>query len=139
MQWHPEIHPDDVLDDLYHAPMHGSERAAAQHRHLRRGVRRDGASTELPKVDADIRACGGSARTGAGASSGAVFEENDEVLCRVEGKVLDAYAEVIYDKPCLVRRVARQPRGDQPPRRAVLLERLGEQPPHELVRVAVPC
>ncbi len=66
--------------------MHGSERAAAQYGHLRRRVRCDGAGAELPKVDADIRACGGDARTGAGASNGSVFEEDDEVLCGVKGK-----------------------------------------------------
>ncbi len=137
VQRHPKVHPDDILDDLYHASVHGAKRAPAQHGHLRRRVRRDDASAEFPQVDADIRASGRGARIGGGARDGAVFEEHDEVLGGVERKVLDADAEVVDDEPRLVHVVRRQPRRDQPARRPELLQRLGEQPPHELVRVAV--
>ena len=105
---------------------------------LRRRVRRDDASAKLPKVHANVRS--GRRRAGRGdrADSRTMLEEDDEVLRRVERKVLDAHAEVVHDEPRLPRGVARQPRGDQHSRRAELLQRLGEQAPHELVGVAVP-
>ena len=138
MQRHPEVHSDDVLHDLYHAPVHGAERTSAQHGYLRRRVGRNGTGAEFPKMDTDIRACSSGARIGGRASGRAVLEEDDKVLCGVECKVLDAHAKVVDDEPCLVYGVAREPRGDEPACRAILLECLGKQPTYELVCVTMP-
>ena len=138
VQRHPKVHPDDVLHDLYHAPVYRAKRAATQHGHLRRRVWCAGAGAEFPKVDANVRAGSSSARVSTGTNGRSMLEEDDEVLRGVECKVLDTHAKVVDDEPRLVGGVARQPRGDQPARRAKLLECLGEQPSYQFVRVAVP-
>ena len=66
-----------------------------------------------------------------------MLKQNDKILCRIERKVLDPHAEVVHDEPRLARDAAGQPRCDELARRAELLERLREQPPDELVGVAV--
>ena len=47
-----------------------------------------------------IRACSRGAGISTGASGGMIFEEDNEVLRRVKGKVLDTYAEILNDNPC---------------------------------------
>ena len=138
VQRHPKVHPDDVLHDLYHAPEHRAKRATAQHGHLRRRVWCDGTGAKFPQVSASIRASSSGPRVNTGPRSGAMLEKNDEVLCRVECKVLDTDAEIVDDEPRFVSSVARQSRGDQPARRAKFLECLDKEPTYKLVRVAVP-
>ena len=75
VQRHPKVHPDDVLHDLYHAPVH-----RAQHGHLRRKVWCDGTGAEFPHVDANVRASSGGARVSTGPSSGVMLDEDDEVV-----------------------------------------------------------
>ena len=133
---HPKVHPHDILDDLYHAPMHRSKRKPTQHRDLRRRMGRHDARTEPPKMHADISA-GATARR----NSRTMLQEHNEVLRRIKRKVLNAHAQVVHAKqpgaPLPVVVIPRQPRGDQPPRSTVdVLERLCEQPADELVRVA---
>jgi hypothetical protein len=125
MKRHPKVHPHDVLNYLYHAPMHRPKPMPTQNGCFRRRVRRDDATTKFPEVHANVRS--GCRRAGRGnrVDSRTMLEKNDEVLCRVERKVLDAHAEVVHDEPRLARGVARQPRGDQPSRRPKLLQRLG--------------
>ena len=141
MEGHPKVHAHYILDDLYHAPMHRPERAPTQHGVASRRMGRDGSRTELPEMNADVRARLRVRRASAasdGADSRTMFEEDDEILRGVERKVLDPHAEVVHDEPRLRREAARQPRRDQPPRRPELLQRLREQPPDQLVSVAVP-
>ena len=90
MQWYPKVHPDDILDDLYHTPVYRAKRAATQHGFLRRRVRGDSAGTEFPQMHAYVRACGRGASISTGASGRTMFEEDDEVLRGVKGKVLDS-------------------------------------------------
>ena len=139
MKRHPKVHPHDVLDDLYHAPMHGARRPPTQNRIARRRMGRNSASAEPPQMHTDVSA---SRRVRGRAADrtygGTVLEEDDEVLRRVERKVLDPHAEVVHDQPRLARSAARQPRRHQSARRTVLLQRFREQAPHQLVRVAVP-
>ena len=143
MERHPRVHPHDILNDLYHAPMHGPRRTPTQHRITRRIRRRhDGSTTKPPQMHADIRSSVGGARSSRATNDWPtertpVLEGNSEVLRGVERKVPDLHAEVVDDEARLATDAARQPRSDKAPRRAVLLERLGEQAPHELVRVAV--
>jgi len=148
MKRHPKVHPHDVLDDLYHAPMHSARRPPTQNRMARSRMRRKRARAEPPQMHADVGAGSlrvrvrGRARAGAAAGTdrtrgGTMLEEDDEILRGIERKVLDAHAEVVHDQPRLARRAARQPRRHQPSRRAVLLQRFREQAPDQLVRVAV--
>jgi hypothetical protein len=55
-----------------------------------------------------------------------MFKQHDEILRRIERKILDPHAKIVHDESRLRHGVARQPRSDQPPCSAVLLERLGE-------------
>ena len=144
MEWRPEVHPHDILNDLYHAPMHGPRRTPTQHRITRRRMRQDGTPTKPPQMHADIRSSVRGARSSRATNNNwptertPVLKEHDEVLRGVECKVLDPNAEVVDDEARLAPDATGQPRSDEAPRSTVLLERLGEQAPHELVRVAVP-
>ena len=143
MKRHPKVHPHDVLDDLNHAPVHSARRPPTQNRVGRRRMRREGASAEPPQMHADVgagRHIWGQARVAGGdrTDGGTVLEKDDEILRRVERKVLDPHAEVVHDQPRLARPAARQPRRHQPSRRPEFLQRFREQAPHQLVRVAVP-
>ena len=138
VQRHPKVHPHDVLHDLHYAPVLRAKGTRAQDGHLRRRVRRDRARAEFPKEGANVRAGSGAARVSTGSSGKAMLEEDNQVLRGIECKIPDTHAEIIDDQPRLVVGVARQPRDDQPARRAKLLECLDEQPTHQLIRVAVP-
>jgi len=124
VEGHPKVHPHDILDDLYHASMHGSQRAPTQHRDLRRRVERNDASAELSQVHADIGYGGGSALTTS--IRWTMLEQHDEVLRRVKRKILDPHAQVVHDETPLPVAVARQPRGDEPSRGAKILQGFGE-------------
>lgn len=67
-----------------------------------------------------------------------MLEQYNEVLRRIECKVLDPHAQIVHDEPPLDKAIARQPRGNEPSRRAKILESFGKHPADELVRVAVP-
>src|SRR6267142_1367998 len=141
MEGHPKVHAHHILNDLYHAPMHWPERTPTQHGVASRRMGCGGPCAELPEMYADVGACRRVRRTSAasdGADSRTMLQEDDEILRRVERKVLYPHAEVVHDEPRLRRDAARQPRRDQPSRGPELLQRLREQPPDQLVRVAVP-
>ena len=131
MEGHPKVHAHYILDDVYHTPMHQSEPAPTQHGVASRRMGCDGPCAELPEMYADVPPTRRARRTSAannGADSRLMFEEDDEVLRRVERKVLDAHTEVVHDESRLLPHAARQPRSDQPSRRPRLLHRLREQP-----------
>jgi len=81
----------------------------------RRWMRRKGARPKPAQMNADIGAClhiriqvrarTGGARAGVGGdrTCGGTVLEDDEILCGVERKVLDAHAEVVHDQPRLTR------------------------------------
>jgi hypothetical protein len=104
-------------------------------------MRQDGTPTKPPQMHADIHSSVGGARSSRATNDWPTertpLEGNNVVLRRIERKVLNPHAEVVDDEACLAPDAAGQPRSDEAPRRTVLLERLGEQAPHELVRVAV--
>ena len=84
-------------------------------------------------MHADVRAGRNIWRTctaGDGTGGRTVLEENDEILRRVERKVLDPHAEVVHDQSFLARHATRQPRCHQPTRRTEFLQGFGEQAPH---------
>ena len=68
-----------------------------------------------------------------------MLQQHNQILRRVQRKVLDAHAQIVHHEPPLAPPgVPGKPRGDQAARRPRVLQRLGEQPPDELVRVAAP-
>jgi len=56
MKRHPNVDPHDVLDDLYHAPMHSAHRSPTQNGIARCRMRRNSAGAEPPQMHADVSA-----------------------------------------------------------------------------------
>jgi len=56
MKRHPNVHPHDVLDNLYHAPTHSAHRSPTQNGIARRWMRRNSAGAEPPHMHADVSA-----------------------------------------------------------------------------------
>jgi hypothetical protein len=112
--------------------MHRSKRKPTQHRDLRRRMGGNNARAQPPKMHTDISG-GASFRS----NSGTMLQKHNEVLRRIERKVLNAHAQVVHPKQPSLAIIPGQPRGDQPPRGTPdVLECFREQPADELVRVA---
>jgi len=100
MKRHPNVHPHNILDDLYHTPMHSAQRSPTQNGIARRRMRRNSAGAEPPQMHADVsagRSVWGARAAGDWTGGGTVFEEDDEILRGVEGKVLEPHTEVVHD------------------------------------------
>jgi hypothetical protein len=139
MERHRKVHPHDILNNP-HAPMHGPWRTPTQHRITRRIRRRhDGTTTKPPEMHADIRSSVGGARSSRATNDWPTectpaLEGHNEVPREVERKVLDLHAEVVDDEARLAPDAAGQPRSDEAPRRAIILECLGRGRPRARTR-----
>jgi hypothetical protein len=96
-----------------------------------------------PQMHVDIRSSVGGARSSRATNDWPtertpVLEGHNEVPREVERKLLDPHAEVVNDEARLAPDAAGQPRSDEAPRRADILECLGRGRPRARTRGSAP-